>query len=71
MLAPLLSVELLCLFNASVDEKDIEGKTALDYCEDSGPYQPENMSTISISSDEASLAIMDILVHKLERDLAS
>ena len=66
-----LSVELLCLFNASVDEKDIEGKTALDYCEDSGPYQPENMSTISISSDEASLAIMDILVHKLERDLAS
>ena len=73
-----LSVELLCLNNASVDEKDTEGKTPLDYCEDmdgrnSGTYQPENMSTISTnstSSDEASLAIMDILVHKLERDLA-
>ena len=74
-----LSVELLCLNNASVDEKDAEGKTALDYCEEMdsrnvAPYQPENVSSVSsnsTTSDEASVAIMDILVHKLERDLAS
>ena len=50
-----LTVELLCLFNASVDEKDIVGKTPLHYIEgDDG---------------EESAAIIDILVHKLEKDL--
>jgi hypothetical protein len=49
-----LSVELLCLFNASVDEKDSQDKTPLDY----------------VDNDEGDSAlIMDILIQKLERDL--
>ena len=52
----ILAIELLCLFNASVDEKDADGKNPLDYICD---------------ENEESVQIIEVLINKLEKDLQS